>query len=214
MGTYYGNSANNYKAAHKEGFLFFKTWKSWSMYGYGGNDTLIGGPKNDAIYGGTGNDSLYGRGGNDRIYGEAGNDKLYGEAGDDLLYGGTGTDTLYGGAGNDRLDGGGVAFNSAEYDVLNGGLGNDTFVLGQSGVNRYRGLGYATIEDFGYVTGNTDKIQIGASVTVSRNYDSSTQKWNSYIYDGASSDLIGIAKNVYLIGSDFVKPAASTVTFT
>ena len=97
MGTYIGNNANNYFKAHTEkgGFLnLFNVWKSWTMSGNGGNDTLIGGPKNDTIYGNSGNDYLYGNGGNDYLSGGSGNDYLDGSTGNDTMYGGTGNDTF------------------------------------------------------------------------------------------------------------------------
>ena len=43
-----------------------------TFYGYGGNDTLIGGAFNDAFYAGTGNDTMTGNAGNDRFVFETG----------------------------------------------------------------------------------------------------------------------------------------------
>lgn len=119
MGTHIGNSANNYLAAHREGRVI-KRWKSWSIYGRDGNDTLVGGPKSD---------------------------RLYGENGHDALYGGQGGDTLEGGFGNDLLVGYGGA--SGEVDVLTGGAGRDRFVIGDSySGDFYKGAGHAIITDF------------------------------------------------------------------
>jgi Ca2+-binding RTX toxin-like protein len=68
------------------------------LYGYAGNDSLRGGGGYDRLYGGSGDDTL--DGGNDH-YGQQ--DRLYGEEGDDTLIatGWHGGDILEGGAGND-----------------------------------------------------------------------------------------------------------------
>ncbi|MGE8537890.1 MAG: type I secretion C-terminal target domain-containing protein [Acinetobacter sp.] len=87
--------------------------KDLLIYGYGGEDTIIGGSGNDFIYGGTDNDTLSGGAGNDYLVGGAGNDTLRGDSGNDVLVGGEGNDYLYGGAGN---------------NIFNGGAGNDTFI--------------------------------------------------------------------------------------
>ena len=59
---------------------------------------------------------------------------LFGFDGDDSLWGGEGADRLEGGAGNDTLDGSINLFAGSEPDVdtLNGGLGNDVFVVDNS----------------------------------------------------------------------------------
>jgi Ca2+-binding RTX toxin-like protein len=72
-----------------------------SIYGRGGDDTLIGGISGDLLQGDEGNDSLSGLGGGDNLNGGLGNDVLDGGAGNDLLEGGVGVDSLIGGAGND-----------------------------------------------------------------------------------------------------------------
>jgi hypothetical protein len=58
------------------------------LFGLGGNDTLLGGPKNDVLVGGDGNDSLSGGGGSDVLIGGLGSDVLDGGKGNDLLIGG------------------------------------------------------------------------------------------------------------------------------
>jgi hypothetical protein len=77
--------------------------------------TIIGGVGDDSILSGTGVDSLDGGKGNDSLFSGAGNDSLIGGEDDDWLQG---TSATSGGAG--------------EIDTLTGGLGNDTFVLGDS----------------------------------------------------------------------------------
>lgn len=64
------------------------------IYGFDGDDLLIGGTLGDVLSGGSGNDEL--RGGK-------GLDTLYGDAGDDILIGGEWSDKLYGGAGADQF---------------------------------------------------------------------------------------------------------------
>ncbi|MFN2503117.1 MAG: calcium-binding protein [Acidimicrobiales bacterium] len=49
-----------------------------TIFGNGGNDSIIGGPGNDTIITGSGNDGINGRGGNDTISGGAGNDSIEG----------------------------------------------------------------------------------------------------------------------------------------
>jgi len=112
-----------------------------------------GGEGNDFIWGNIGNDTLLGWSGNDTLKGWSGNDYLYGEYGDDYLYGEYGDDTLDG-------YGSGV-----EYDVLWGGGGADTFVLGNAFGAYYAGagLGYAAINDFDWTNG--DKIQVFGSAS-------------------------------------------------
>lgn len=81
-------------------------WRSWTINGFDGNDTLIGGAKDDNIFGGNQNDILEGRDGNDLLSGGNGNDILLGENGNDKLFGGNENDRLIGGPGNDTLTGG------------------------------------------------------------------------------------------------------------
>jgi len=134
----YGNSLANVLRASEKGSL---------LYGWGGNDTLVGSEARDRLYGSSGNDKLYGRGGNDhinggsgsdRLDGGAGNDTLVGEGGNDVLKGGDGNDTISAGSGNDVIHGGKGA------DVLYGSSGRDAFVfdtaLGTGEVDTIRGF--------------------------------------------------------------------------
>ena len=73
------------------------TVSSYQIWGYDGNDSMVGGNGFDAMLGGIGED---------RISGNSNDDILYGGDGNDSLFGGTGNDTLIGGPGNDFLDGG------------------------------------------------------------------------------------------------------------
>jgi Ca2+-binding RTX toxin-like protein len=80
----------------------------------------------------------------------------------DSLFGSSGNDVLIGGDGNDRLKAyGGIR---AEVDILTGGNGADTFVLGDLNAQRrsdfgasYQGSGHAIITDFDQ---SSDQIQL------------------------------------------------------
>ena len=125
-----------------------------------GNDSLEGGSGNDYLIGASGNDSLDGGSGNDTLKSSSGKNDLIGGSGDDLLNGGRDNDNLEGGSGNDSLIGGsgddilnGVGNGSrgnGEVDVLVGGGGSDTFLLGDDDGAFYQGRGdndYAEIYD-------------------------------------------------------------------
>ena len=113
-----------------------------------GNDTLQGGGGNDILSGGTDDDTVEGGLGNDQLTGNSGNDTLIGDAGNDKLFGGSGNDKLDGGIGEDELHGG-----KLDYDKLEGGKGNDTFVFEN---------------DWGYDV-VTESRQIGGRITIAGN---------------------------------------------
>jgi Ca2+-binding RTX toxin-like protein len=105
------------------------------LLGGGGDDLLIGEAGGDSLFGEDGGDSLDGRDGIDYLDGGSGNDTLDGGWDPDALHGGEGndnltggidfaTDILVGGDGNDLL----FADSSlGDYDILNGGAGDDTY---------------------------------------------------------------------------------------
>lgn len=124
-----------------------------TVWGFGGNDTLVGGGGGDTLLGGVGNDelrdsvgndSLFGDGGNDRLIqapGAGGNDTMNGGAGNDLIEGGKGNDSLLGLAGKDTIDGGAGADTidgGGGVDSIIGAAGND-FILGDAGLDRISG---------------------------------------------------------------------------
>jgi len=90
-------------------------------------------------------ESIYGSSRNDVIDGLAGSDWIEGSSGDDVLDGGVGADRLFGDAGDDTLTGGasavddrhyeyaydqyGDGFHVTSHDRLQGGAGNDTYVI-------------------------------------------------------------------------------------
>jgi predicted chitinase len=87
-----------------------------------GDISGIGNQRNNDISGNDGSNFLDGREGDDILSGFAGNDTLLGGDGFDYLIGGDGNDLLIGTRGLD--------VSTPEIDILTGGWGNDTFVLG------------------------------------------------------------------------------------
>ncbi|OCY13638.1 MAG: calcium-binding protein [Microcystis aeruginosa CACIAM 03] len=152
---------------------FIATSLNSNIQGGGGNDFIALGSGNDSLYGQDGNDTLNSGGGQDRLEGGDGDDLLSGGAGNDGdyydwenyfgLYGGDGNDTLNGEAGNDELYGGnnndtlqGTNNGIGEQDYLEGGTGNDRFILADTTKTFYDDGNstlpgdndYATIADF------------------------------------------------------------------
>ncbi|MBB4082710.1 beta strand repeat-containing protein [Brevundimonas lenta] len=96
--------------------------------GNGGNDILAGGAGDDQILAAGGADRLSGDAGDDFLSGFAGDDVLEGGDGKDRLAGGDGADILRGGAGDDSL----FDFQEDGSDHLYGGDGNDRLELSLS----------------------------------------------------------------------------------
>ncbi|MEM9275093.1 MAG: carbohydrate-binding protein [Cyanobacteria bacterium P01_F01_bin.143] len=145
---------------------------------------------------------LSGSDSNDTLLGESGDDTLSGEAGDDQLNGSYGSDSLSGGLGNDYLNGFGGGY-SPEIDILTGGAGTDTFVIGDSRGIAYQGGGsddtidnsFALIRDF---SAEDDYIQAYGS---SSNYELEFGDWfgnstgeDTGIYVG--DDLIAVVQDI------------------
>lgn len=115
----------------------------------------------------------------------------------DTLYGGKGNDVLDGGSGNDYLDGTRTGYynttgtGQGEYDVLIGGSGADTFVLGSNAVVFYDDLltgdlgmdDYANILDFEIAEG--DRIQLHGNST---EYSLSSTVTGTAIYHSTLGD--------------------------
>lgn len=113
-----------------------------SLLGQGGNDKLDGGDGNDNLIGGTGDDTAFGRLGDDFLRGGDGADALFGAQGDDVLMGDLGADTMEGGVGDDIIIGASfsdeaiasgdlrLSSDKDEGDVIDGGFGADTMILG------------------------------------------------------------------------------------
>jgi Ca2+-binding RTX toxin-like protein len=160
-----------------------------NYFNYRGSDNLYA-----SAYGG--NDTIWGNTNNDTIYGDGGNDQLYGWTGNDALYGGTGNDYLFGGDGNDTLQGSSsYAYNSFEFDTLNGGSGYDRFILGTSAGNFYQGSGYATIQDYNRLY---DYIQLKGSASSyylsKTSFGVGSSALDTGIYQN-NGDLIGIVQD-------------------
>ena len=94
--------------------------QSTEIWGWQGNDTIVGSAMNDTIYGMWGNDLIHGGAGDDFISGGTGNDTLFGQAGNDTLYGNGGRDMIFGGGGNDLI------FGAGGRDAIDGGLGDNS----------------------------------------------------------------------------------------
>ena len=121
-----------------------------------------------------------------------GHDKINGGDGNDIIFGGAGYDTVFGGAGDDILNGtDGVNAGYDQEDRLNGGLGTDTFVLGNSDRGFYSHQGWGDcviIEDFNM---NEDVIQLNGS---SDNYWlGSYSNGNSYLWERTENGWDGVA---------------------
>src|SRR6266536_250974 len=101
-------------------------------FGYRGNDLIQISQANGVIalpttmYGGGGNDSLLGGAGKDYLRGDEGNDAIQGVAGNDTLLGGDGNDFISGGKNNDDVSG------EDGTDSVSGGTGIDTFHTGDA----------------------------------------------------------------------------------
>ena len=149
-----GNSLENYIRGSSETNI---------IHGGGGDDGIWGQGGLDSLFGGSGNDLITGAHSNELLDGGDGNDYLRGESGDDTLIGGLGNDFLDGGDGDDILIGSTANTGSREVDVFLGGLGKDTFILGDQNSNFYfkensiaRTSRYAVIKDMS----SSDTIQL------------------------------------------------------
>jgi Ca2+-binding RTX toxin-like protein len=122
------------------------------LFGGQNSDALDGGDGDDFLRGGRLADALFGGDGDDTLKGDAGNDSLIGGAGADTLQGGSGDDALVGGELDRQFDATALrslldastnvtgiefpdgtnfaAFDDGIADVLNGGDGEDDFLLG------------------------------------------------------------------------------------
>ncbi len=92
-------------------------------------ENVIGSSSNDIIIGNHIDNTLNGNSGNDSLDGGSGYDILQGDSGNDTLFGGNDhfgqRDTLLGGSGDDTL----IATGWHGGDILEGGVGNDTYIV-------------------------------------------------------------------------------------
>ncbi|MCU0546431.1 MAG: hypothetical protein MUE44_30415 [Oscillatoriaceae cyanobacterium Prado104] len=174
------------------------------------DDTINGGSGEDVLNGYGGDDKIYGWGGEDRLYGDSGDDTLFGGhkfigSDSDFLFGGSGDDVLFGRGGDDYLDGAnfwgvgnGIAAGN-EFDSLTGGLGEDTFVLGNVNDVYYLGTGHATIMDFNF---GQDVIQIKGNFAAGYSLQIADWDGNGIQDTGISynNNLIGVVRDTDLTG--------------
>ncbi len=112
------------------------------LFGFGGDDSIIGGVDDDVISGGAGNDTLIGGGGTNDIDGGDGNDSIDASGGNgtfagEFLQGGSGDDTITGSGMDDLIFGDSSAGESGTPtsvgtgdDLIDGGAGDDTILAG------------------------------------------------------------------------------------
>ncbi|HEY9690816.1 MAG TPA: Calx-beta domain-containing protein, partial [Oculatellaceae cyanobacterium] len=168
-------------------------------------------------------DVLQGFAGNDTLIGGAGNDSITGGAGNDILIGGASNDSITGGAGNDILIGVNTSSTPGrgEIDYLAGGIGADSFVLGDStwigydngNTTNNGNADYAEIAGFNSSEGDVIQLQ-----GTSSNYLLAISGANTQILidkPGTEPDeLIGIVKNqtsLNLSGSYFNYVSTTTL---
>lgn len=124
------------------------------IFGFDGDDVLVGNDGIDILRGNRGNDALDGQSGGDRLRGGGGNDTLRGGDGDDLVHGGKGNDLIFGGAGNDEVigasgndhihgdDGNDRLYGRLNDDILSGGAGRDLLDGGAGDDTLTGGMGH------------------------------------------------------------------------
>jgi Ca2+-binding RTX toxin-like protein len=174
---------------------------------FNGGELILGTNTNDVIVGSSNGDTIAGFGGDDVINGNAGNDSIDGGFGNDLIYGGTGNDTLLGNIGNDTLIGvvrGINNFGIGERDILIGGAGSDTFVLGDSFGIYYndRNTASSGLNDFAVILDFTpeERIQLKG---LAANYIIGNVSIAGYSGTGIYLDddgIAGLSNNDELIG--------------
>jgi len=122
-----------------------------NMFGFEGNDRLIGAQGVDLLVGGDGNDVFFGAAGHDRLFGNQGFDIMIGGDGNDWLDGQLGKDTYRGGAGADTFvfaARGHVANNFTNRDVVwDFGRGGDKVHL--AGIDAVNGAGNQAFDFIG-----------------------------------------------------------------
>ncbi|MEO0644845.1 MAG: hypothetical protein AAFZ17_01615 [Cyanobacteria bacterium J06650_10] len=168
------------------------------------NDFYIKGTqRNDNLLGGEQSQTIRGRKGNDRITAGAGNDNVFGNKGDDILAG---------------VDIQAAAPGKGEQDILGGGKGADTFVLGNAssvfyndGKANSQGTGdYAFVQDFNMQEGDIIQLKGNAGKYVLGSSPISDRKGTAiFLKTQGQNELIGIVnqqgdkKNLNLNSSVF-----------
>ncbi|UWR21182.1 Hint domain-containing protein [Sulfitobacter sp. S190] len=99
------------------------------LFGFAGEDTIIGGGGADYIEGGDGADQIDGDQGDDTVFGGEGGDSLFGWTGNDSIEGGAGDDLIQGQFGDDTIDGG----TGSDMIQISANADTDTIVGGDEG---------------------------------------------------------------------------------
>ena len=199
------------------------------IFGQNGDNLLIGGAGNDQLSGNNGNDSLFGETGDDQLFGgmdidylaggsgndyldgQDGADAIFGEDGNDQLYGGKSfdTDILVGGAGDDALDG---ASGLGDYDLMDGGAGNDSYLVDTPDDLTFEAAGggtdtvYANINGAGYyLYAFTENLVLGGNTPFGVGNELANQLTGNaignYLLGGLGNDTLnGKAGNDVLFG--------------
>jgi Subtilase family/RTX calcium-binding nonapeptide repeat (4 copies)/Calx-beta domain len=130
---------------------------------FNGSNLILGSNSDNRVVGSANSDTIASFAGDDVVYALGGNDSIDGGFGNDEISGGLGNDTLIGNIGNDSLIGVDLSLLGAnETDVMIGGAGDDTFILGAPGFDFYVGNGnadFARIDDFVII----DTIQLNTA---------------------------------------------------
>ncbi|MBR0656939.1 beta strand repeat-containing protein [Plastoroseomonas arctica] len=123
-----GNAGDNALTGNEANNLLIGLDGADTIAGDSGNDILYGVEGNDRMSGDAGVDFVAGGNGADTVEGGAGADNLFGEAGNDSLVDGSDfvTDILTGGDGADTLD---AASGLGDYDLIDGGAGDDRYLV-------------------------------------------------------------------------------------
>jgi Ca2+-binding RTX toxin-like protein len=160
--------------------------------GYG-NDSVFGEAGNDHVFGGPGIDYIVGGAGNDVLDGEIGADAIYGEAGDDILIGGSdpATDILVGGDGNDILHG---DSHFGDYDLMDGGAGDDSYYVDTPADLTFEAAGGGTDTVYAFIQ--------GAGYYLYANVENLVLQGNTPfgVGNGLDNHLTGNALGNYLLG--------------
>nr|WKN34354.1 calcium-binding protein [Tunicatimonas sp. TK19036] len=192
-----GNSANGlrydgYGGRMKVGDETDNYWylpynNAYTVYGYGGDDTIWTYSLNDYLKGGTGSDALHGQNGNDWLEGGSGNDNLYGGLGDDVYVLESGLNYV------DEYTGGAQA---ADVDslVFKGGLTIDDLTFARTGSNVSISYGGNQV-DLYYHNGSSKHIDIldfgGSTVDISTIVIPTYGNADNNTIQGTYSDLYG-----------------------
>ncbi len=199
--TISGNTYVSVTGLNLAGFTLQGFWDSADHTGllksiFAGKDTVTGTAGNDTLIGfGGGEDTINGGAGDDSITGGSVSDNLNGGDGNDTILGGGGTvDTINGGAGNDQMTAG-------DYSILNGGTGDDTYILKSSVAHAVEIAGEGTDEiqsSFTQVMGaNVENLTLTGTANIAGFGNASN---NLMTGNAANNNLSGGAGNDTVMG--------------